>query len=81
VTPFDVMLVGLGGGLGSLLRWGVGRVVSERYRGNFPLGTFLIKRQSLGGVLPSAIGGARSCARLPRGARPRTQEDRALALR
>ena len=42
VTPFDVMLVGLGGGLGSLLRWGVGRVVGERYRGNFPLGTFLI---------------------------------------
>jgi fluoride exporter len=42
VTPFDVMLVGSGGGLGSLLRWGVGRVVGERYRGNFPLGTFLM---------------------------------------
>jgi len=42
VTPFDVMLVGLGGGLGSLLRWWVGRMVGERYHGNFPLGTFLI---------------------------------------
>lgn len=38
----DVMLVGLGGGLGSALRWWVGRVVSERYKGDFPLGTFLI---------------------------------------
>jgi CrcB protein len=42
VTPFDVMLVGLGGGLGSLLRWWLGRMVGERYHGNFPLGTFLI---------------------------------------
>ena len=36
------MLVGLGGGLGSLLRWWLGRMVGERYHGNFPLGTFLI---------------------------------------
>ena len=42
VTPFDFMLVGLGGGLGSLLRWWIGRLVGERYHGNFPLGTFLI---------------------------------------
>ncbi len=38
----DVMWVGLGGGLGSMLRWWIGRLVGERYRGNFPLGTFLI---------------------------------------
>ena len=42
MTPFDVILVGLGGGLGSLLRWWVGRLVGERYHGNFPLGTFPI---------------------------------------
>jgi fluoride exporter len=42
MTPLDVMWVGLGGGLGSLLRWWVGRVVGERCRGDFPLGTLLI---------------------------------------
>jgi len=39
MTAVDVLWVGLGGGLGSLLRWWVGRVVGERYRGDFPLGT------------------------------------------
>jgi CrcB protein len=42
VKPVDVMWVGLGGGLGSVLRWWVGRVIGERYHGDFPLGTFLI---------------------------------------
>jgi hypothetical protein len=42
MTPLDVMWVGLGGGLGSVLRWWVGRIVGERYTGVFPLGTFLI---------------------------------------
>ena len=42
MTPLDVMWVGLGGGLGSVLRWWVGRVVGERYTGVIPLGTFLI---------------------------------------
>ena len=42
MKPLDVMWVGLGGGLGSVLRWWVGRVVGERYHGDFPLGTFLI---------------------------------------
>jgi CrcB protein len=41
MKPLDVMWVGLGGGLGSLLRWWIGRVVGERYHGDFPLGTFL----------------------------------------
>jgi fluoride exporter len=36
------MWVGLGGGLGSGLRWWVGRVVGKRCHGDFPLGTFLI---------------------------------------
>ena len=43
MTALDVLWVGLGGGLGSLMRWWVGRVVGERYRGDFPLGTFLLK--------------------------------------
>ena len=38
----DLVLVGLGGGLGSVLRWGIGLVVGERCHGDFPLGTFLI---------------------------------------
>jgi CrcB protein len=42
MTPLDVMWVGLGGGFGSVLRWGIGRIVGERYHGEFPLGTFLI---------------------------------------
>ena len=42
MKPLDVMWVGLGGGLGSVLRWWVGRLVGEHYHGDFPLGTFLI---------------------------------------
>ena len=42
MKPLDVAWVGLGGGLGSLLRWWIGRVVGARYHGDFPLGTFLI---------------------------------------
>ncbi len=42
MNALDAMWVGLGGGLGSVLRWWVGRVVGERYRGAFPLGTFLV---------------------------------------
>jgi CrcB protein len=42
MTPLDIMWVGLGGGLGSMLRWWVGRVVGEHHHGDFPLGTFLI---------------------------------------
>jgi CrcB protein len=42
MRPLDVVWVGLGGGVGSVLRWWVGLVVGERYRGDFPLGTFLI---------------------------------------
>ena len=38
----DVMYVGLGGGIGSVLRWWIGRLVGERYKGHFPMGTFLI---------------------------------------
>jgi len=42
MTPLDVIWVGLGGGMGSLLRWSIGRVTGEHYHGDFPLGTFLI---------------------------------------
>jgi hypothetical protein len=42
MTPLDIMLVGLGGGLGSQLRWLTGRVIGEHDHGDFPVGTFLI---------------------------------------
>ena len=42
MTSQDIIWVAVGGGSGSLLRWWVGRLVSERYHGHFPLGTFLI---------------------------------------
>jgi CrcB protein len=41
MTSLDVMWVGLGGGLGSLLRWLTGSVIGEHYHGDFPVGTFL----------------------------------------
>jgi CrcB protein len=49
MTALDVLWVGLGGSLGSLLRWWVGRLAGERYRGDFPLGTFLI---NISGAFP-----------------------------
>jgi fluoride exporter len=49
MTALDVLWVGVGGSLGSLLRWWVGILVGERYRGDFPLGTFLI---NISGALP-----------------------------
>jgi len=42
MRPIDIVWVGLGGGVGSVLRLWIGRVVGERYHGDFPLGTFLI---------------------------------------
>lgn len=42
MRSIDIVWIGLGGGLGSVLRWWIGRVVGERYQGDFPLGTFLI---------------------------------------
>jgi CrcB protein len=42
MTPMDIVWVGLGGGLGSALRWWIGIRVAELFYGNFPLGTFLI---------------------------------------
>jgi fluoride exporter len=49
MTALDVLWVGLGGSLGSLLRWWVGILVGERYRGDFPLSTFLI---NISGAFP-----------------------------
>lgn len=42
MTAIDVMWVGLGGGIGSLLRWWIGLRVGKIYKGDLPLGTFLI---------------------------------------
>src|SRR5580704_13764633 len=42
MKPLDVVWVGLGGGLGSVLRWWIGRIIGEHFHGDFPLGTFLI---------------------------------------
>ncbi|WP_443147847.1 fluoride efflux transporter FluC [Nitrospira sp.] len=38
----DLMLASLGGGIGSLARWLVGLAVGRRYRGTFPVATFLL---------------------------------------
>ena len=40
--PVTVALVFVGGGGGSAIRWLVGIGVGERYKGTFPLATFLI---------------------------------------
>jgi CrcB protein len=42
MNAIDMAWVGLGGGLGSLARWTVGRLVGERWHRGFPLGTVLI---------------------------------------
>jgi fluoride exporter len=42
LTALDFLWVFLGGGAGSMLRWSIGRLVDEHYRGGFPLATFLI---------------------------------------
>ena len=42
MTALDVFWVGLGGGLGSLLRWWIGLRVGQLYKGPLPLGTFVI---------------------------------------
>jgi len=42
VTAFDYLWVFLGGGAGSVFRWFVGRIAHEHFRGDFPLGTFVI---------------------------------------
>ena len=38
----DLMFVGLGGALGSLTRYQIGKVISEKARTTFPIGTFVI---------------------------------------
>jgi CrcB protein len=38
----NLTFVFIGGALGSLLRWRLGRAIGERYTGKFPLGTFVI---------------------------------------
>lgn len=43
MTPLDILLVGLGGAIGSLARWQAGRVVGARWKNaRFPMGTFLV---------------------------------------
>lgn len=42
MVAVDIALVGAGGGIGSLLRWWIGRLVGEKYHGKFPLSTFII---------------------------------------
>jgi CrcB protein len=42
MTPVTLLAVFLGGGAGASCRYGMGRFVGAYYRGEFPLGTFLI---------------------------------------
>lgn len=42
MTVIDMTWVGVGGGIGAVLRWSVGVWVAARYRCHFPLATFLV---------------------------------------
>ncbi|MCF3932043.1 CrcB family protein [Acuticoccus sp. M5D2P5] len=42
MQAIDIMWVFLGGGIGSVLRWGVGLAVEARIRMRFRLGTYLV---------------------------------------
>jgi len=52
--------IGLGGALGAVCRYGVGRMFAARYSGPFPLGTLLINLSGsliLGWLLGAGFGG------------------------
>jgi CrcB protein len=38
----NYLLVALGGGIGSMARYGIGVTIMQRYAGRFPLGTFVV---------------------------------------
>ena len=42
MDAITILWVGVGGGIGSLLRWQVGRLIDRRVAGPFKAGTFLI---------------------------------------
>lgn len=42
MEPTDILWIGFGGGLGSLLRWQVGRLVEQRFVTPFKLGTLFV---------------------------------------
>lgn len=42
MLAIDLLWVGIGGGIGSLLRWWVGVLVAKKHHSSFPLATFLI---------------------------------------
>jgi len=42
MSGHELILVFVGGGVGSLARWLIGLAVGKRYDGSFPLGTFLV---------------------------------------
>ena len=42
MEAIDLMWVGLGGGIGSLLRWQIGRIIDQRVSTPFKVGTFVI---------------------------------------
>src|SRR5690606_2047285 len=59
VTAFDALWVGLGGALGSLLRWSLGQWIGARWpHAGFPLGTFVINVSGafVIGLLATLIG-------------------------
>lgn len=42
MEAIDLLWVGLGGGIGSLLRWQIGRLIDQRVSTPFKVGTFVI---------------------------------------
>lgn len=41
-TGLDIMWVGIGGGIGALLRWAVGLLFAKKYTGRFPISTMVV---------------------------------------
>lgn len=42
MTGLDIMWVGIGGGIGAVIRWSLGAAISARYSGAFPVSTFFM---------------------------------------
>lgn len=42
IPSLDVMWVGIGGGFGAILRYQLGKIINNKYQGDFPVSTFFV---------------------------------------